>query len=276
MARSGSKDLRGQSYESVLAAFKKYDVNRDNKLSYKELGALMTDLNKGDWTQAKTDMLMQKIDRDNSGSADIQELMSYVFPRSDAMGGTAGASDYEQVLSAFRRFDTNRNGTLSKSEFTELMGQMKPGWTRKNTDDVFAAVDKDRSGEVESDELVAWLFGVPPERQKAAKKARRGGDRSSGALVAIEFVYGDRADVLVERIKNKLEQQMRGKIEVRKKVQGSSNTVSKVSARNGAVVFWDSAAMMAYRENPFASPHTADQWCAEMIDRHLPRLISGT
>jgi len=268
------------SYENMLAVFKRFDVNRDGKLSHAELNALMTELNKGSWSQGKTESLLGKLDKDHDGAVNVEEMIEYVFPRSDAMGGTAGQSQYETVLAQFRRFDTNRNGTLSKPEFTQLMGQLRPGWQTKNTDEVFGALDKDRSGEVDSQELVAWLFGVPSDRQKAAKKmenaAKRGSKANAGPLVVIEFVYGERAGTMVDRIKSQLEGKMTGAVKIQKKVQGDSQTINRVSARDGQVVFWDAASMIAFRDSPFADQRAADEWTRDMLARHIPRLIAGT
>jgi Ca2+-binding EF-hand superfamily protein len=282
------------SYESVIQAFRKYDANGDGKLSWRELHQLMSDLNKGrgfEWREANSDLLLQSIDKDQNGCVDMEELTAYIFPRTDAMGGTAGASDYEVVLENFRRSDANRSGTLDKAEFTRLMQRLKPGWTAAETERVFSMVDKDNSGEIESDELVAWLFGVPADRRRAAKDQRKAARRAdagrlppiSGAtpsetLLVIEFVCGGSAETLVNQIKQRWERKMGGQLSVVVKVEGrsSGHTISKVSARNGAVVFWESATMMAYRENPFLNIKTTEEWSKDMLARHIPRLLSGT
>lgn len=285
---AGRRDVRNLgSYENILNSFRRYDTNRDNKLSFAELNALMKDLNEGKWQEAQSSQLMTRIDRDQNGTVDIDELLHYVFPVNDAMGGEAGASDYEKIMTAFRRFDGNRNGTLCKPEFTRVMQKVKPGWEPAMTEKVFAAVDTDKSGEVASDELVAWLFGVPPDRQKAAKKAARaekkaikaGADPSTvnvGPLVVVEMIAGSKAETEALRLQDKIAKKMGNKVRVDLKIQGTIQTITKVSARDGQVVFWDSATMMAFRDNPFTNMQVADQWVRDLCSRDLPRLLAGT
>jgi len=252
----------------------------------------MVDLNSSTtgfvWKENATDMLLSKLDRNNNNTVDIEELVDYVFPRKDAMGGVAGATEYELVLEAFRRHDTNRNGTLDKAEFNHLMCAIKPGWSESMTDKVFNAVDTDRSGEVESDEIVAWLFGVPSDRKRAGQQMRRNSriarrrgeeppEMAAEPLVIFDFVCGKgQAEITVDRIARQWPDKLNGLVAVRKRVEGSSNSISSVSARDGKVVFWDAAAMMAFRDNPFISKESTDNWSKEMIARHIPRLISGT
>lgn len=285
---AGRRDVRNLgSYENILNSFRRYDTNRDNKLSFAELNALMKDLNEGKWQEAQTSQLMARIDRDQNGTVDIDELLHYVFPVQDAMGGDAGASDYEKIMAAFRRFDGNRNGTLCKPEFTRVMQKVKPGWEPAMTEKVFAAVDTDKSGEVASDELVAWLFGVPPDRQKAAQKAARaekkaikaGADPSKvnvGPLVVVEMIAGSKAETEALRLQDKIAKKMGNKVRVDLKIQGTIQTITKVSARDGQVIFWDSATMMAFRDNPFTNMQVADQWVRDLCSRDLPRLLAGT
>jgi len=276
------------SYENVLAVFKKYDANGNGELSWHELNKLMTDLNSGKWSDMRTDQLLGQLDRNSDGAVNINELLEYIFPRKDAMGGAAGNSQYEEVIEAFRRHDTNKNGTLDKREFTQLMIALKRGqgkaWDARQTEQVFRVVDKDGSGEVESDELIAWMFGVPSDRKRAAaaQDQRRSGRKhdsadAEGPLVVFEFECGRGApEIAVDGITERWRRHLKGQVEVKKIVSASSKSITKVSARNGKIVFWDAAVMMAYRDNPFISPQSTNEWCKDMYARHIPRLLNGT
>jgi len=276
------------SYEKVVAAFKKFDVNKDNRLSWAELGALMRELNRGNWDDKKTDVLFGTLDKNGSHSIEIEELLAYIFPHADAMGGTAGDSEYERCMEAFRRYDGDRNGTLDKPEFTRLMTammQQKGGsWNARETDKVFMAVDKDHSGSVSSEELVAWLFGVPPDRSKAGARharASRHGDKEAaakaGAMVVIDFECGPGApEICVNGIIAEWKQKLGNQVKCQKVLSRNHHRVAKVSARNGEVIFWDEATMMATRDNPFSNAQSAQEWSGDMLRRHIPRLINGT
>merc|ERR1719436_1885968 len=101
------------------------------------------DLTKGRWSKNESDRLLLTVDKNKSGTIDINEFINYVFGSKDY----ASSNAYTQVLEQFRKFDTNRNGTLDKKEFTRLMSALKPGqWSEKHTDLVFGEVDADKSG----------------------------------------------------------------------------------------------------------------------------------
>lgn len=273
-------DLRSiGSYENALATFHQYDLDKDGRFSWRELHNLMTDLNKPKyvrWTDAMNDALMQRLDRRQDGAVSIEEFIQYVFQRSDAMGGDAGASGYELVLEAFRKHDTNRNGRLEKDEFTNLMCQLHPGqWDRGRTEQVFNLVDKDHNGAIESEELIAWIFGVPRDREKAAARARRK-DEGGVGLVVIEFTCGSGAETHVDKMIARWTHKFGAQVTVQKNVVGTSSSIQRVSARDGRVVFWDAPSMMAYRENPFRNYTSLVEWCEDMTKRHIPRLLAGT
>lgn len=262
------------SYQKVLETFKTYDTDLNGLMSFKELHKLMSDLNKGRWSEAESDRLFKQIDKNSNGSIDINELVDFIFNRDPKMGtvGDAGKSDYELVLQDFRKFDTNRNGTLDKAEFTRLMGTLKPGaWDTKRTDAVFAQVDVDKSGEVDLNELVAFLFGVPKSRLKAAQKG------AQDCLVIVEFRCGPGApENMVQQIANIWRKKFQNDVGVKKVVDKNITGINYVAARGGQVVFWDEAKMVAFRDNPFLSLGTMKQWVEEMTRRHIPGLLDGT
>jgi len=263
-------------YEQVVNTFKKYDFDRNANMSFKEMHRLMFDLNQGEWTQNESDKLFTKIDKNMNGAVDVDEFVNYIFAKNDAMGGGGGSSDYEKVMDAFRKFDVNKNGTLDKREFTRIMSSIKEGqWQPKQTDDIFAAVDKDRSGEVDLDELVAYLFGVPKNRQTQAKRAAKG--KEHGPMVVIEIVCGKgpAPSSVVQTMANTWSKQFGRDVAVLKKVDKDISLISKISARDGEVVFWETATMIAHREDPFKNPESSRDFMNEMSRRHIPRLIGG-
>eukprot|EP00927_Polykrikos_kofoidii_P025331 TRINITY_DN22782_c0_g1_i1.p1 TRINITY_DN22782_c0_g1~~TRINITY_DN22782_c0_g1_i1.p1 ORF type:complete len:210 (-),score=39.25 TRINITY_DN22782_c0_g1_i1:99-728(-) len=194
---------------------------------------------------------------------------------------------------------------------------LKPGkWNPALTNRVFNEVDRDRSGEVDSSEIIAWLFGVPLERRQAAVHNRRVNDRracalaaqqahqaatkggsrrpSSGevkvargapagkereaAAVVVDVRCGEQALQTVELMKHEWDRKFNGAVRVCAEVIkhcGSTN-VESVSAREGALEFWNRSAMLPYRDDPFKNATTRRAWIEEMSGRHLPQLIQST
>mmetsp|Transcript_59762 Transcript_59762/g.151373 ORF Transcript_59762/g.151373 Transcript_59762/m.151373 type:complete len:296 (-) Transcript_59762:234-1121(-) len=259
------------SYEKVLATFRKYDVDGNGVMDYKELHRLMTDLNNGNWTDVESDRLFLQLDKNKSGSIDVNEFLSSIFQRDPGMGGSSGMSDYEKVLEQFRSFDTNRNGTLDKREFRALMSSIQPGrWDAARVEAVYKQVDCNASGEVDLNELIAYLFGVPKDRARAAQNG-------SGPLVVIEITCGKgQPEIYCQQIANVFKRHFGSEVAVAKIVRPNQTCISRVTARNGQVVFWDNATMLAHRDNPFLTIETLKSWVLDMTNRHIPRLLDGT
>jgi Ca2+-binding EF-hand superfamily protein len=285
-------------------------------------------LKKKGWTESHTLALTEAVDKDKNGKVDIDEFIAFIFPMKDSMGGDGGSTQYEKMMTLFRRYDKDRNGRLDERELTDVMASLRPEWTAAHTKDVFADVDKDGSGFVESAEFVNWVFGVPTERAKDAKSEQRAArqearrsraagqdqpDRASratvtigdstvrhtgrstvvigskearndrshtagkSALVVVEFRCGKghgetKAKICENTWNQMLGGQVRTKIEVEKAL---SNTVLKVSARDGQLVFWEHG-MIMYREDPFKTDSTTIAWAKQLANRDLGRLIDGT
>lgn len=262
------------SYERVIEAFKRYDTDGNGVMSFAELHKLMSDLNPGRWTEAESDRLLLQLDKNRNGNIDINEFIAFIFDGKDSASSCPqGMSDYERVLQQFRQFDTNRNGTLDKAEFTRLMSALQPGrWTAQSTEQVFRQVDLNNSGEVDMDELVAFLFGVPKELQKNANSKKH-----HGALVIIEFICGPgQPDIYVQQIANRWKKDFGDEVAVTRVLKKDLKGISRVSARGGEVVFWDEATMLPYRDNPFLTVAGFKAWLDDMSKRHVPRLIEGT
>mmetsp|Transcript_8263 Transcript_8263/g.14812 ORF Transcript_8263/g.14812 Transcript_8263/m.14812 type:complete len:358 (-) Transcript_8263:180-1253(-) len=287
-SKQPDRDLRsiGSNYQQVVRIFRKYDLDRDNKLSHQELHRLMVTLNPHSWTDKKTKILMKAIDNNNNGAIDMTEFLDYIFPKigvesytatRNATGGLQGLSEYEMVMEQFRGHDANGNGTMDKEEFNRLMMSLRPGgWNPHDTERVFNAVDKDRSGEVDCSELVAYLFKIPAEQLKAAKMKHRGNAVKAGALLNIEIVTGDSHITVAKQLERGWERRFGSEVDVRIIVRPDTKGIVSVSARNGAVVFWDRATMAPYRDDPFATPHDMHAWFDDMTRFHIPNLIQAT
>merc|ERR1711957_791832 len=110
---------------------------------------------------------------DWDGAVDMQEFLEYLFPN------RPGMTDYERVLAFFRQCDHNMNGMIDRREFGALMRTLYPQYPANQFDALFQAADKDHSGEVDSNELIAYIFGVPQDRKEQAKALERKNDRES-------------------------------------------------------------------------------------------------
>ncbi|CAK0798528.1 unnamed protein product, partial [Prorocentrum cordatum] len=67
--------------------------------------------------------------------------------------------DYWQIMDYWKMFDKNGDGRLDKNEFYVLMKRMSPDPIERHvSDQMFACVDEDVSGEIDCEEFLSWIF----------------------------------------------------------------------------------------------------------------------
>lgn len=67
---------------------------------------------------------------------------------------------YQRSLSAFKRFDSNGDGVISREELAKIFMAMDPDvWTEARVDKLMKAADRNRDGLIQYEEFVKWLIG---------------------------------------------------------------------------------------------------------------------
>eukprot|EP00440_Ansanella_granifera_P007767 gb/GFBE01008401.1/.p1 GENE.gb/GFBE01008401.1/~~gb/GFBE01008401.1/.p1 ORF type:complete len:468 (+),score=138.50 gb/GFBE01008401.1/:1-1404(+) len=143
----------------IRTAFENVDMNKDGFLDKFEFGALLRVLDPGAWTSEKTYALFQAADVDGSGNLDLNELLDWMLKTpQEAAADDVTEEEADAVLKAFREVDVNKDGSLTKKEFGEMLKVLDPKlWDDKKIKKFFKAADKDGSGKLDYDEVKAWL-----------------------------------------------------------------------------------------------------------------------
>ncbi|CAE7355087.1 CML10, partial [Symbiodinium microadriaticum] len=76
-------------------------------------------------------------------------------------GAVTKAQSEQAMITAFKSFDSDGNGTISKKEFAAVLSKLNMKMTARQIDLLFDTVDKDQDGHIEFEELVCWLCGTP-------------------------------------------------------------------------------------------------------------------
>ncbi|CAK71442.1 unnamed protein product (macronuclear) [Paramecium tetraurelia] len=135
-----------------LQIFKSLDKNGDGLLSQQEILQGMINV-KMDKIESKLMVkeIMEKIDTDHSGRVDFTEFLTASIIQEQMFLK-------ESLKSAFRLFDLDGNGTISRIELEEIFGGIQidnSAWQ-----DILAACDNNKDGLIEEDEFIALLANL--------------------------------------------------------------------------------------------------------------------
>merc|ERR1719474_2401798 len=153
---SGSIQFR--SIDELKNAFKRFDINSDGHLDRNEFKQLVASCAGG--SDAEIDILFKQGDIDGDGKLDYQELIRLLFPQSaQALQKLQKSfSSLNDVKAAFKRYDSDGDGHVSKSELQQVM----KGFSSSEVDAVFALGDKDQSGGIDYQEFIALMLPNAP------------------------------------------------------------------------------------------------------------------
>lgn len=160
--------LRSMDYWQIMDYWKIFDKNGDGQMDRNEFYHLMNRMSPDPMPKPLCDQMFSSVDADNSGEIDCEEFLSWIFqmyaPYSGGLRERLGDMDPQQVVAYFRSIDTNGNGELDKGEFFTFLTRFYPEarMTAKESSDLFDVIDVDRSGEIDAEEFVRWVYpGLP-------------------------------------------------------------------------------------------------------------------
>jgi len=64
-----------------------------------------------------------------------------------------------KVMQTFKEWDTDRNGSISVEELTEVFSKLNSKLTAENVRQLFSAADVNKNGQVDYEEFCSWIFG---------------------------------------------------------------------------------------------------------------------
>lgn len=155
---SASASTVSVSFSSALdvkKAFRKFDSNGDGHLDKNELKQLLISSGKNVSDQEVATLFAQG-DVDGDGMIDIQEFVKMMFPAATATLTKVQQSfkNLNDVKAAFRRFDADGDGHISRTELRQVMSS----FTESEVDSIFSLGDKDQSGAIDYQEFIAMMM----------------------------------------------------------------------------------------------------------------------
>jgi len=132
-------------------AFLLFDKNGDGFISARELGVLMRTLGRNP-TEEEIMNIMNEIDVDHNGKLDFSE---FVIMMRDKLSG----EDMEQeIRQAFRVFDRNGDGYISKQEFKHCMMHFGERFTNEEVEEMIAEADSNNDGKIDYHEFSKMIL----------------------------------------------------------------------------------------------------------------------
>ncbi|GAA27855.1 calcium-binding protein [Clonorchis sinensis] len=124
----------------------------------------------------------ETLDRNHDGKITLKELSEFLV----AFGFQAG-----QAQEFMKKFDTNKDGVISKDEFLAAVRRSKPEkFTEAKLRAAFQKADKDKSGKISVKELMEFLkeHDHPVPRTKLEKWLKKHDKNKNGELEYEEFL----------------------------------------------------------------------------------------
>lgn len=143
--------LSPEQLQEFEEAFFLFDKNGDGTVTCEELGVVLRTMGLNPTEEEVNDMI-NEVDGDGSGAIDFEEfveLMSKKVARED--------SEQDDLKEAFKVFDRNGDGTVSRAEFRHVMTSLGEALTDQEVDEMIGEADLDGDGNIDYSEFVAMM-----------------------------------------------------------------------------------------------------------------------
>lgn len=142
-----------ENTEDVKNAFSLFDKKGKGTVSTKKLIMVMRTLGQNP-TEDELDDLINEFDTDGNGFIDFIEFTLMAFKLAEDLD--------ETMREAFSVFDKDGSGSITHSEFRNVMmeeGGEQSGMNTEDIDMIIQEVDKDGDGQINMEEFVKMLIG---------------------------------------------------------------------------------------------------------------------
>ena len=134
-------DLTEQQKNEFKQAFELFDLNKNGKITHKELKKIMQGLGQ-DPTEVEIDELVKEIDADGDGQIDFDEFLAMLTRK-------ANTNQIEDdIQKAFKVFDKGNRGKIGINELREIMLGFGEDLTDEQLNVMIKEIDSDNDGYV--------------------------------------------------------------------------------------------------------------------------------
>eukprot|EP00441_Pelagodinium_beii_P035588 CAMPEP_0197643356 /NCGR_PEP_ID=MMETSP1338-20131121/16704_1 /TAXON_ID=43686 ORGANISM="Pelagodinium beii, Strain RCC1491" /NCGR_SAMPLE_ID=MMETSP1338 /ASSEMBLY_ACC=CAM_ASM_000754 /LENGTH=237 /DNA_ID=CAMNT_0043216601 /DNA_START=90 /DNA_END=800 /DNA_ORIENTATION=+ len=200
----------------------------------------------------------------------------------------------ERALVYYRMIDKDGNGELDKDEFYQFILKFSPegDFSREATDHLFDFIDADKSGAIDINEFLEWVFperkmqrlALMPEPEDGKKMSKK--EEKKAALfemppnqpVVLEFTTGPGFEMTLYSVEKILrrkfdEKAVKFRYRLKMDIQGCEKLVVCVGR---GIVLWDRNYMLPFMANPFENMTSSRHWVEGILLDCLPDLIRAS
>lgn len=143
--------LTEEQKAELKEAFSLFDRDGDGTITIKELQVVMRSIGQNP-TEEEIMAMINEVDSDNDGEVDFQEFMELM-----ARKMKEGEMD-EELVEAFKTFDKNGNGHITKEELRDVMLQYGEKLTDEEVKLMFEETDIDGDGIISFEDFVLMMM----------------------------------------------------------------------------------------------------------------------
>ena len=137
--------LSDKEIKKIKEIFQNIDTNNDGKLSLEELKKAVA--LSGEFKIEYVNEIFKSIDTDNSGNIEYTEFISASIEKNIYL-------NEEKLKDAFKLFDADGNGKISRAEIGKILHLDK---NSKEVDNIIAKLDTNKDGEIDFEEFINMM-----------------------------------------------------------------------------------------------------------------------
>merc|ERR1719336_448635 len=147
-----------KTVRDVQMAFKQFDSDGNGSIDKRELTQALQSSG-GNFTQQDIDTIFAAADSDGNGEIDYEEFIALMCPSaSDIVEKFRSKyTTLNDVKAAFKRFDRNGDGALSKEELSAAMKSSGDSYSEVEVNAIFSLGDVDGDGEITLEEFISLM-----------------------------------------------------------------------------------------------------------------------
>ncbi|XP_072043242.1 uncharacterized protein [Amphiura filiformis] len=141
------------------------DKNGDGKITTKELGAVLKQVGQNPDKKQLKDMIAS-VDADGSGTLDFNEFLELMKKQLKELPQDNSLLINPDLLAAFKVFDKNGDGKISKKEIKQVLKKDMPEkkWSAhiaRMAEELIAKADTDEDGKIDYNEFAQMVATTP-------------------------------------------------------------------------------------------------------------------